>query len=83
MLQSLADYGRSADQLTGDLKQVITAGEQLRISPEIRSFFGRLDGCRLHNHYGPTETHVVTALTLEGDPQRWPDVPSIGTPDRQ
>ena len=63
MLQSLAEY---ASTTTGDrsarLKDVITAGEQLRISAEISSFFKQLDGCRLHNHYGPTESHVVTAL---------------------
>jgi len=80
MLQSIAEYGRNADRVPGSLQEVIAAGEQLRISPEVRSFFGRLNGCRLHNHYGPTETHVVTALTLEGDPQQWPDLPSIGRP---
>src|SRR6185437_8842518 len=55
-------------------------GEQLRVSAEIRDLFGRLEGCRLHNHYGPTETHVVTTLTLEGDPTRWPELPAIGRP---
>jgi amino acid adenylation domain-containing protein len=80
MLQSLAEYGNSADRVPGNLQEVITAGEQLRISPEIRRFFRRLHGCRLHNHYGPTETHVVTALTLEADPRQWPDLPSIGRP---
>jgi len=34
----------------------------------------------LHNHYGPTETHVVTALTLTGDPEHWPSLPAIGRP---
>nr|WP_161965687.1 non-ribosomal peptide synthetase [Steroidobacter cummioxidans] len=62
------------------LRDVITAGEQLRISPEISAMFGKLQGCRLHNHYGPTETHVVTALTLQGEPQAWPVLPSIGRP---
>ncbi|WP_243708049.1 non-ribosomal peptide synthetase/type I polyketide synthase [Luteimonas arsenica] len=63
-----------------DLREVITAGEQLRIEPKIVGFFERLPGCRLHNHYGPTETHVVTALTLDEDPARWPRLPSIGRP---
>jgi amino acid adenylation domain-containing protein len=80
MLQSIAEYCAGADAVPVTLKHVITAGEQLRVSGEIREFFGRLHGCKLHNHYGPTETHVVTALTLDGDPAEWPDLPSIGRP---
>ncbi|HEU4559345.1 MAG TPA: amino acid adenylation domain-containing protein, partial [Longimicrobium sp.] len=37
-------------------------------------------GAPLHNHYGPSETHVVTALALEGDPAGWPLLPGIGGP---
>ncbi len=62
------------------LREVITAGEQLRIEPKIVRFFEQLPGCRLHNHYGPTETHVVTALTLPEDPHAWPRLPTIGRP---
>ncbi|WP_259740775.1 non-ribosomal peptide synthetase, partial [Pseudomonas poae] len=62
------------------LQDVITAGEQLRISEPMRELFQRLPGCRLHNHYGPTESHVTTALTLEGDARAWPVLPSIGVP---
>lgn len=80
MLQSIAEYGTSADRLPASLEEVISAGEPLRVTAEIRSFFARLPGCRLHNHYGPTETHVVTALTLPADPQQWPELPPIGRP---
>jgi myxalamid-type nonribosomal peptide synthetase MxaA len=80
MLQSLVDYVQNTDALLPALHDVITAGEQLRISPEIRQFFERHASCRLHNHYGPTETHVVTALTLTDPPARWPTLPSIGRP---
>ena len=34
----------------------------------------------MHNHYGPSETHVVTALTLDEQPENWPARPSIGAP---
>jgi amino acid adenylation domain-containing protein len=80
MLQSIAEYCKSASAVPQGLKDVITAGEQLRISTEIRELFERLGGCRLHNHYGPTETHVVTALTLAGDSAAWPALPPIGRP---
>jgi amino acid adenylation domain-containing protein len=79
MLQAIAEFCRHRD-IGLALKDIITAGEQLRISPEVVSFFERLPGCRLHNHYGPTETHVVTALTLSADPTQWPAFPSIGRP---
>ncbi|WP_043219591.1 AMP-binding protein, partial [Burkholderia gladioli] len=58
----------------------ITAGEQLRITPQIATFFARHPGCRLHNHYGPTESHVVVAHTLAGEPAAWPVLPPIGRP---
>jgi amino acid adenylation domain-containing protein len=62
------------------VRDVIVAGEALRIDEAIRRLFGALPGCRLHNHYGPTETHVVTSFTLEGDPSGWPTLPPIGRP---
>ena len=79
MLQSLAECLVDGAEPHA-LHDIITAGEQLRISPEIVRLFERLSGCRLHNHYGPTETHVVTALTLDGPPSHWPVLPSIGSP---
>jgi len=32
----------------------------------------------LENQYGPTETHVVTAFTMAGDPAAFPALPPIG-----
>ncbi|HKH48849.1 MAG TPA: amino acid adenylation domain-containing protein, partial [Thermoanaerobaculia bacterium] len=78
-LQQLAEAARGA-ALPESLREVVTAGEQLRITPAISELFARLPGARLHNHYGPSETHVVTALTLDGDPAAWPALPSIGRP---
>jgi amino acid adenylation domain-containing protein len=75
-LQQLAEVATGP----ANLREVITAGEQLRVTPQIRRFFSNLQGCKLHNHYGPSETHVVTAYTLEGDPGSWPALPAIGRP---
>jgi amino acid adenylation domain-containing protein len=79
-LQHLADVldDEAIDAL--HLKEVYTAGEQLRITPPIVRLFSRLNGCVLHNHYGPTETHVITAHRLRGKPQDWPTIPPIGRP---
>lgn len=80
MLQSLAEHTQSLRGAGHELRDIICAGEQLRITPEITRFFQRARDCRLHNHYGPTETHVVTALQLSGDPVDWPALPTIGRP---
>ncbi|HEV3456042.1 MAG TPA: amino acid adenylation domain-containing protein [Thermoanaerobaculia bacterium] len=62
------------------LAEVITAGEQLQVSPAVRQLFRRLGDASLHNQYGASETHVVCSLTLAGDPESWPELPAIGGP---
>jgi amino acid adenylation domain-containing protein len=79
-LHHLAEVAAAGRLWPPSLRDVITAGEQLRISSQITSFFTQLPECRLHNHYGPTETHVVTAYTLDANPANWSALPPIGTP---
>ncbi len=79
-LEFLAEVIADTGRLPASLREVITAGEQLRITPAIRSLFGRLKNARLINQYGPTEAHVVSAFELTGDPASWPYLPSIGRP---
>ena len=73
-----AAHGRSAAGLA--LREVITAGEQLRITPAIAALFTQLPACRLYNQYGPTETHLASELPLTGPPSAWDTLPSIGRP---
>jgi amino acid adenylation domain-containing protein/FkbM family methyltransferase len=63
-----------------NLREIIVAGEQLRISMPTRRFFHGLPSCTLDNQYGPTETHVATAYMLDGPSTRWPETPPIGKP---
>ena len=79
-LQHLAEASPDFGVFPRALREVITAGEALQSTPAIREFFSRGAGCVLHNHYGPTESHVVTEYTLRGDPIAWPPRPPIGTP---
>ncbi|MFZ6028533.1 MAG: amino acid adenylation domain-containing protein [Chloroflexota bacterium] len=67
-------------EVPASLCEVITAGEQLQITPQIVDFFQKLKNCTLHNQYGPTESHVVSAYTLRGTPDDWPRLPPIGRP---
>ncbi|MFC8661402.1 amino acid adenylation domain-containing protein [Streptomyces sp. NPDC057199] len=79
-LQLLAEYAVRLNRYPSRLREVVTAGEQLVCTDSIRRWFAGLPGARLFNHYGPTETHVVSALCLEGDPAQWPERPAIGGP---
>ncbi|NIM12655.1 MAG: amino acid adenylation domain-containing protein, partial [Candidatus Aminicenantes bacterium] len=62
----------------GCLKHIVTAGEQLIVNERFRKYL-RENNVYLHNHYGPSETHVVTALTLDPEGEI-PELPSIGRP---
>ncbi|HEX3525566.1 MAG TPA: non-ribosomal peptide synthase/polyketide synthase, partial [Thermoanaerobaculia bacterium] len=79
-LQQLAEYLTGDEPAPSRLRQVVTAGERLQITPQIAAMIRRLPGCALHNQYGPSETHVVTAFSLTGEPSRWPLLPPIGRP---
>ncbi|MBW4614708.1 MAG: amino acid adenylation domain-containing protein [Desmonostoc vinosum HA7617-LM4] len=79
-LRQLAEVAQIDGIIPQHLREVITAGEQLRITPAIARFFEQLPNTKLHNHYGPSETHVVTAYTLTSDVENWPVLPPIGKP---
>ncbi|WP_344028213.1 amino acid adenylation domain-containing protein [Streptomyces luteireticuli] len=79
-LQLLAEHAVRRGVYPGKLREVVTAGEQLVCTDAIRRWFAGLPGARLFNHYGPTETHVVSSLCLDGDPAGWPERPAIGRP---
>lgn len=65
---------------TASLTHVVTAGEQLRATADLKAMFDVLGGCALVNEYGPSETHAVTAYRLPDDPASWIGAPPIGTP---
>jgi amino acid adenylation domain-containing protein len=79
-LQQVATAALAIEVLPASLREVLSAGEQLHVTPQVAELFSRLPGAALHNHYGPSETHAVTWLALEGDPARWPERPAIGLP---
>src|SRR5690606_11020989 len=79
-LQSLAENAVITNTFPIHLREVITAGEQLKITPHIEKFFAELPTSILFNQYGPTEAHVVSQLKLSGPSNHWPKLPPIGTP---
>ncbi|MFM9368115.1 non-ribosomal peptide synthetase [Streptomyces sp. Da 82-17] len=84
-LQQLAAHAVAA-QRPCRVREFITAGEQLHVTPALRAFLTEPAGtgagarARLVNQYGPTESHVVTAHPLTGDPAHWPELPPVGRP---
>ncbi|HEU4454354.1 MAG TPA: amino acid adenylation domain-containing protein [Longimicrobium sp.] len=79
-LQNLAEAAARAGAALPDLREVATAGEALRATPQLRAFFRLNPRARLENQYGPSETHVVSAHRLAADPDGWPALPPIGAP---
>lgn len=77
-LNQLCETGTTFNVFPHCLKEVTTAGEQLKITEHIRSFFSKLENTVLFNHYGPSESHVVTSYTLSGKPESWEGLPPIG-----
>ncbi|MEU5343191.1 amino acid adenylation domain-containing protein, partial [Streptomyces sp. NPDC020766] len=65
--EAVAEHGTELPSL----RHVSQAGEALVLSDRVRDLCGA-GGTALHNHYGPTETHVVTAHTLPADRAEWP-----------
>ncbi|MEW5928486.1 MAG: amino acid adenylation domain-containing protein [Gemmatimonadota bacterium] len=79
-LQHLAEAALEGGIRPPSLRELVTAGEQLRVTGPIRGWLAALPGCELVNQYGPSETHVVSSLKLAGEPERWPALPGIGAP---
>lgn len=79
-LQQLALSAQGKPTLDLSLREVLTAGEQLRSTPALKEMFDRLPGCSLQNQYGPSEAHVITSLTLPAKTSEWPALPAVGHP---
>lgn len=75
-LKFLFEDPEFASQLPGNVKHIITAGEQLKITSNIKHYLEE-NNITLHNQYGPAETHVVTTYTMmPGKPVT--EYPAIG-----
>ncbi|WP_063775128.1 non-ribosomal peptide synthetase [Streptacidiphilus anmyonensis] len=62
------------------LRHVLQAGEALQLTATAAQFHSARPSLLLHNHYGPSETHVVTGATLPTAVEDWPVTAPLGTP---
>jgi amino acid adenylation domain-containing protein len=79
-LQQIADVAVRENCFPQYLREIVTAGEQLKLTDSLRSFLNRLGNCCLRNQYGPTESHVVSEFTMKSPVDRCADFPPIGRP---
>ena len=78
-LQQLATVAPQC-QVLPPFCEIVTAGEQLQVTPDLVALMNRLPNCKVQNQYGPSESHVVSAYTLQGAATNWPKLPPIGRP---
>nr|WP_243436612.1 non-ribosomal peptide synthase/polyketide synthase [Streptomyces sp. FH025] len=80
VVEALAEAAEEAGLELPVLRLVAQAGEAMRLGGALRRFRARRPGRVLHNHYGPAETHVITAYPLPADPADCPSPVPIGRP---
>ena len=78
VLQQLAEEYIALPELNDNFKEITSAGEQMTITSQLVTLFDLLDCCQLRNNYGPSETHVIMAATMEGRPETWRIHPPMG-----
>lgn len=65
-LDLIAEQGNWIEKVCEQVSDIVLAGEAIYINKHIKNIAE--ENCvRIHNHYGPTESHVVTAKTYHGD----------------
>lgn len=62
------------------IKYIAVAGEQLYVNDRLRKFLENNPEVELHNHYGPSETHIVTCYKMSSALGNVEDRASIGMP---
>ncbi|HEX8282859.1 MAG TPA: amino acid adenylation domain-containing protein [Pyrinomonadaceae bacterium] len=79
-LNYLAEAAEEENVWPRGLRQVMSAGEQLKTTRAVRRLFENLPGCTLDNQCGPSETHAAAAFMLPETITDWPALPPIGRP---
>ena len=77
-LKLILNESAYADKLPVSVRHILTAGEPLTVPDKFKAHLRRHQ-VFLHNHYGPSETHVATAHTIDPNGPI-PELPPIGRP---
>jgi pristinamycin I synthase-3/4 len=80
VIEALAETAERRGTSLPDLTDILQGGEALTPSERVRAFYDKVSGRRLHNVYGPAETHAVTTHTLPVTSAAWPAPVPLGRP---
>lgn len=80
LLQQLIETYSEESHLFINLREIISAGEQLQITQPMIDLFKQLKNCKLYNFYGPTEADLVTSYAFDQNPENWSKYIPIGKP---
>jgi amino acid adenylation domain-containing protein len=80
VIEALAQAAIEQECSLAKLTDIAQAGEALSLSAHVQEFCRGRTNRKIHNHYGPSETHVVTTYTLPQDTSEWPLLAPIGRP---
>ncbi|MPY31192.1 amino acid adenylation domain-containing protein, partial [Streptomyces adustus] len=80
VIEALAEAAEEVGLELPRLRLIAQAGEAMRLGGAVGRLQTRRPGRELHNHYGPAETHVITAYPLPADPADCPLPVPIGVP---
>jgi amino acid adenylation domain-containing protein len=80
VLHELARRLADTPERLASVREFITTGDKLTITPALRELVERLPESILDDHYGSTEINVVTAPRLVAPTAEWPDRPPLGRP---
>lgn len=78
-LKNIATNKEYINIICSNLKHIICAGEKMILTDELKECLME-KSFKIHNHYGPAETHVVTTYTVDYD--NFSYIPPIGKPIR-
>ena len=82
-LQNFLTIANDHDLVFDHVREIITAGEPIKITPQLLHFFLRNNTSRFVNMYGLSETHTVTCFLFPTNPHIWPTHVPIGSPISQ
>ncbi|MEM9823710.1 MAG: amino acid adenylation domain-containing protein, partial [Bacteroidota bacterium] len=69
-----------ADFVGHQIQYIVSTAEQLYVGGPLAQFLRQNPALELHNHYGPSETHVVTSYAMSMAENNVVGRPSIGYP---
>ncbi|MGB0521647.1 MAG: amino acid adenylation domain-containing protein [Flammeovirgaceae bacterium] len=79
VLDTLAESAKETNLYPTSLEEIITAGEQLKLTQSIQQLITKTES-QLINQYGPSESHVVSAYTVTPTDFTDQPLPPIGKP---